>query len=392
MYYKFFAFISLFQVSQVFAQSVKKTMLRLPDTGESTSYTNTFGEDHDYIIYPPFFKIPGNGTVTDTVTGLMWQQTDGGEMTIENAIIYCGTLTLGGHTDWRLPDAQEGFSILNMQYANPAIDTKIFTKTAAEYWWTSETQANDATKIWATNAGGGVGNHPKAETISAGGTKKFHVRAVRDINAPATIPKHYTDNGDGTVTDNLTNLVWQKVPSNNTYSWEQALNYAESLSFAGANDWRVPNIKELQSINDESATSPSVNTTFFNSVGVKHFWSSTTLPNQTAKAWYWDTQFGITTYDSKTNLNYLLCVRGNAINTTVRPIAPNVSLSTVFPNPFTNKINLSNNQSDVELFDGCGQLIYFGKNVNEQEFSNLKSGIYFLREIGKEGVVKVVKN
>lgn len=63
----------------------------------------------------------------------MWQQTDGGEMTIENAIIYCGTLTLGGHTDWRLPDAQEGFSILNMQYANPAIDTKIFTKTAAEY-------------------------------------------------------------------------------------------------------------------------------------------------------------------------------------------------------------------------------------------------------------------
>lgn len=60
MYYKFFAFISLFQVSQVFAQSVK-TMLRLPDTGESTSYTNTFGEDHDYIIYPHFSRYQETG-------------------------------------------------------------------------------------------------------------------------------------------------------------------------------------------------------------------------------------------------------------------------------------------------------------------------------------------
>jgi len=56
-----------------FAQSVSKTMLRLPDTGQTTSYTSTFGEDNDYTIYSPYFTLNGNGTVTDTITGLMWQ-------------------------------------------------------------------------------------------------------------------------------------------------------------------------------------------------------------------------------------------------------------------------------------------------------------------------------
>ena len=70
------------------AQSVIKSMLRLPDTGANQSYTTTFGEDNDYNINIPFFIDHKNGTLTDTVTGLMWQKTDGGEMTIENAIIY----------------------------------------------------------------------------------------------------------------------------------------------------------------------------------------------------------------------------------------------------------------------------------------------------------------
>ena len=95
------------------AQPVLKTMMRLPDTGQTTSYTTTFGEDADYNFNTPVFILSGNGTVTDTITSLMWQQTDGGEMTIENAIIYCNTLTLGGYTDWRLPNCHELFSILN---------------------------------------------------------------------------------------------------------------------------------------------------------------------------------------------------------------------------------------------------------------------------------------
>ena len=60
---------------------------RLPDTGQTTTYTTTSGEDADFIINPPSFTLNGDGPVTDNNTGLMWQQTDGGEMTWEQAII-----------------------------------------------------------------------------------------------------------------------------------------------------------------------------------------------------------------------------------------------------------------------------------------------------------------
>jgi hypothetical protein len=110
-----------------FSQSVLKTMKRLPDTGQNTSYTGTFGEDNDYSINTPFFIDNGNGTVTDTITGLIWQKSDGGEMTIENATTYCSNLILGSETDWRLPNAHELFSIMNLQYSNPSLDASVFT-------------------------------------------------------------------------------------------------------------------------------------------------------------------------------------------------------------------------------------------------------------------------
>lgn len=376
--------IVLFCVSttMLLAQSVSKTMLLLPDTGQTKSYTATFGEDNDYNINVPSYTDNGNGTITDNVTGLMWQQTDGGEMTIENAITYCDNLTLAGYSDWRLPTPMEAFSILNLQNVNPAINTTYFTLTTAEYWWTSVYQAGDATKVWCTNAGGGIGNKPKSETISATGTFHYHARAVRNTNTPTTITNHFTDNGDETITDNLTKLIWQKVPNTTALTWEQALSYAKSLTLAGATDWRLPNIKELQSLNNELATNPSVFTPYFSSLGVKKYWSSTTLkPNTTnpSSAWFWDTQFGLTSYDTKTNTDYVICVRGMptlAINE-----AEHAPLKTVFPNPFKSTINLKSatGNEKFQLYSNLGQLIYSGTAIEKQDFSGLKTGVYFLK-------------
>lgn len=293
------------------AQTIQKTMLRLPDTGQTQSFTNTLGEDADYIQNPPFFQLNGDGTVTDTVTGLMWQQTDGGEMTIENAATFCENLLLGGHDDWRLPTAQEAYSIMNQGKSDPALDVSIFTNTGAEYWWTSQQDATNGNKIWVTNKGGGIGNHLKTETVSAGGTKKIHVRAVRDVATPSTVSGHFSDNGDGTVTDNLTNLVWAKTPAPDSMTWENALVFAENFSLAGQDDWRLPNIKELESLSDANIANPSVNTVFFPEIGVKKYWSGTTLQNQPARAWHLDTRFGITTYTEKTGKSNLICVRSN---------------------------------------------------------------------------------
>jgi hypothetical protein len=245
------------------AQPVSRTMLRLPDTGQQVSYTLTYGEDSDYSIFPPAYVIHPDGTVTDSVTGLMWMSADGGEMTFENARVYADTLTFAGYSDWRLPTGVELFSIQHHQYSNPALDPVAFTQGTAEYWWSSETQVNDSNKIWVTNAGGGFGNHRRTETISAGGTKRFHARAVRQTVPYTSVTARFVGHPDGTVTDQLTDLIWEAVPYYDSLTWEQALSYADTLSLAGETDWRLPNIKELQSVSDLTHYNPCFDTAFF---------------------------------------------------------------------------------------------------------------------------------
>lgn len=388
--------IFLLLTTFTFAQSVTKTINILPDTGQIISYTNTFGEDNDYQINQPNYTDNGNGTITDNVTGLIWQKTDGGEMTFDNAITYCSSLNLGGYSDWRLPSPIEAFSILNLQRNNPALNTTYFPSSGAEYWWTNTLQVGDNSKVWCTNSGGGIGNKPKSETISAGGTKHYHVRAVRSNITPIVITYYYTDNGDGTITDNLTQLVWQKVPNTTAFTWEQAIAYAEGLTIGGASDWRLPNIKELQSLNNESLSNPSVNNTYFNTIGIKNYWSSTTLlPNQNNlnSAWYWNTQFGITSYDSKTNTNYVISVRGNPSNLSNLGVEKETNAIKIFPNPFTSKLNITNTKGNevYELYDELGKQIYVGKYLDKQDFSTLQNGIYFLKIKETPSIFKLVK-
>lgn len=291
------------------AQSSLQTRY-LPDTGQTTSYTPTMGEDADFMYNHPSFTDNLDGTVTDNLTALIWQKTDGGEMSFENARSYCESLVLGGKDDWRLPASHELFSINNFDKVNPALDQTFFSRTAAEYWWTSDLRADLATNIWVTNAGGGIGAHPKTETISAGGTKIFHVRAVR-TNGAMTLPAiHFRDNWDGTITDYYTGLVWQKNQNPATLTWEEALLYASGLSLAGKSDWRVPNIRELQSLNDEKLVKPSFNKTYFPNILSGNLWSSTSQVNAPSRAWDINVDYGIVSYTEKTIKETVLCVRG----------------------------------------------------------------------------------
>ena len=389
-----FVILLVLSLNKTYSQQAVRTMLRIPDTGQNTSYTSTFGEDNDYTIYAPAFSAISNGTTIDLQTTLMWQVKDGGEMTITDAQIYCDTLTLGGFTDWRLPNPSESFSILNHQNVNPAINNSIFTLTAAEYWWTSMRQANDTTKIWVTNAGGGIGNHPKNETISAGGSKKFHVRAVRNTSIPKNIPTRFINNSDSIVLDVLTGLYWTKFAAPDSITWEDALNYAENLNTGLHSDWRLPNIKELQSINDESLINPSVSTSAFPAIGINKYWSSTTLPNQTVQAWYLHTQYGITTYSIKTAKLKVLCVRdsANIKYTSIKNIERNDKLGSVYPNPFTSHIQMLNqSNNDCQLINLMGETIYSGKQIELQDFSHLPKGLYILQLVESGSTIKLVK-
>jgi formylglycine-generating enzyme required for sulfatase activity len=118
------------------------------------------------------------------------------------------------------------------------------------------------------------------------------------------------------VTDTVTGLIWQKADGGEM-TWEAALQYAEGLSLAGRTDWRLPNIKELQSINDETRSGPSLNTTIFPGAQAARTWSNTSEINGKDRAWYVDFQLGIVSYQSKMSKLYVRCVRGGADETVV---------------------------------------------------------------------------
>ncbi len=125
------------------------TMLNLPDTGQTTSYTATWGEDSDYTINPPSYTDNGDGTVTDNVTSLMWQQlNDNTERTWDDANSYCDNLTLAGYYDWWLPSAYELMSIVNCDTYAPSIDTTFFPGTNTARYWSSTTSASNSYYAW----------------------------------------------------------------------------------------------------------------------------------------------------------------------------------------------------------------------------------------------------
>lgn len=360
------------------AQVLETSIDRWPDTGQNQSYTATVGEDSDYTIAPMQFDGSIIGLVQDMQTGLMWQQADGGEMTYENALLYADTCSLGGYTDWRLPSPIEALSILNHQNNNPALSTGVWSSSTAEYWWTSQRQVNDVNKIWVTNAGGGIGNHPKSETLSAGGNKRFHAKLVRGGNSQVFQERFIVEN-DGSVRDQLTDLVWIPVASSDSMVWEDALSTAENTSFGNSSDWRLPNVKELLSLNDYLRHHPSLNDTVFSAAGHTKFWSSTTLANSSTKAWYWDTAFGISTYALKTSRKALFLVRGP--DTLITGLNQEPQRNIVYPNPSSGAIILPNAWSgkSIQIIDERGDEFEIKSIDTSLNLQFLPSGMYFIR-------------
>lgn len=81
----------------IFKLNAQETFFfKSPDTGQTGDFTQTVGEDSDFSIHSLSYTDNTDGTITDNVTGLMWQKTEGGEMSFDSAIAYCQKLTLGG--------------------------------------------------------------------------------------------------------------------------------------------------------------------------------------------------------------------------------------------------------------------------------------------------------
>ena len=84
----------------------------------------------------------------------------------------------------------------------------------------------------------------------------------------------YIDNGDGTVTDANTGLMWQQATAQgDRYRWDQALYYPTGLFLGNYSDWRLPTIEELATLIDSSRYDPAINTKYFPDTVASDYWS-----------------------------------------------------------------------------------------------------------------------
>lgn len=277
---------------------------QIVDSNQGLTYNNSkkiappaegeafYGQDAQYTGNLASYTDNGDGTVTDNVTGLIWaQELSTSAYSWPEAVKYCDSLTLGGYSDWRLPTVKELWSIRDFSQGWPWVNTDYFhlvgngSDQRQQHSWTSnrylvkdkyQNQQVKGDPAFVVNDWTG---HIKAMDGS-----RF-VRAVRGNTSYGI--NNFVDNGDSTVTDKATGLMWSKNDSGRAMDWKTALAYAEAATTAGYDDWRLPNIKELQSLADYSGAFPAMNTSVFKltqltnirgQIDYPFYWSSTSNP------------------------------------------------------------------------------------------------------------------
>jgi hypothetical protein len=336
--------IPISDTGQIKCYDAAGAVIACPAPGQSF-----FGQDGNYPINPMSFTkldnagkvLPDSATswsmVKDNVTGLVWEiktkkdrvknytdphdgdntytwydsnpATNGGNAgtpgtgtDTEDFTKALNDAKFGGFTDWRLPTLKELSAVINFSIAEPGptIHGGYFPNMQSTSYWSSNTSVETATYAWGRDlySGNNFSHHKY---------NNYYAMAVRGGMAVPT--SGFADNGNGTVTDNVTGLMWEKTGTSGK-TWEQSLNYCESLNLGGYSDWRLPTVKELQSIADYGRIRPAVNSMYFPNTALNVYWASTTHATTTNQGWGVDFTYGFDYGYEKTYSFNVRAVRG----------------------------------------------------------------------------------
>jgi hypothetical protein len=278
-----------------------------------------YGQNARYPGNRPKYEDNGDGTITDMVTGLMWSKSpdtngDGNidasdKFSYEEALATAATFCLAGHNDWRLPTIKELYSLIVFSGKDPSgyngtsttnlvpfIDTDYFDFGYGDITTLYVALAMNAESMFGVNfADGRIKGYPSGPMPGRSTVKKYYVLYVRGNKEYGK--NDFRNNGNGTISDLATGLMWMEGDNGEALLWENALDYAERYEYAGYNDWRLPDVKELHSIVDYSR-SPSATesaaidplfrcTPVTNEAGMPdyaQYWTNTTHANWTASS------------------------------------------------------------------------------------------------------------
>jgi len=362
-----------------------------------------YGQDANYTINPmSYTKLDGSGSdsvksswvmVKDNVTGLIWEMktnkdgktdyndphdadntytwydsnpatnggyagTPGDGTDTEDFIKALNDARFGGYSDWRLPTINELDSIVNFDTPLLAITSTYFPNTVSSLYWSSTTYAYSTDGAWGVNFYYGGRNQVSYKDSAAG-----YVRAVRGGQLQAA----YVNNGNGTITDTSTGLMWQQNSADHTMSWEQALSYCENLTLADHTDWRLPTIKELRKLVDYSRIRPSINISYFPNTFPDVYWTSTPHSYEFLNAWCVGFYFGEEHYLYKPSSLYVRAVRGGqtvSLDHSVLSVSP--ATQYVAKNADTTTFSVSNT--------GTGTMRWSASIISGSDWLSITSG------------------
>lgn len=272
----------------------KKFYGKMDEIKAPTQGKDYYGQDANFNGNQPSYKDNGDGTITDNVTGLMWVKARGSKATWDDALKGAKSCSVGKYNDWRMPTIKELYSLIdfngkcrsftNSKDCTPYLNTKIFEFKFGETskgeriidcqdWsstsYVSTTMDGSPTAFGVNFADGRIKGYPKVRKDPKGSQpNKLFVRYVR---GNVDYGKNdFADNGNKTISDKATGLMWTKEDSGKGMNWKEALAWVQQKNkekYLGYSDWRLPNAKELQSIVDytrspDTTNSPAIDTKF----------------------------------------------------------------------------------------------------------------------------------
>jgi hypothetical protein len=310
--------------------------------GASRSCSGT-GEDAAVSGKAKAFVNNGDGSVSDPYTGLMWMQNDSvSTLTWQNALTYCNNGVLcsdgsfqssgscSGHgtvkySDWHLPTVAEIYTMADYGYPGGGYKNGAFTWGGSTYWSGTSMPASPARAYYADLSSGYVLYNVKSgsrlarcvrlvessiaqlrsgQTLcwDAAGTSRSCSGTGEDADVSGAA-KAFVNNGDGSVSDPQTGLMWQRSDYGSTLTWQNALTYCNSGvlctdgTFQGSgscsghgsvkyDDWHLPTEAEVNTLIDYSMPGGSYD--FRNSAFTwsgSPYWSSTSLAGSPGSAY-----------------------------------------------------------------------------------------------------------
>jgi hypothetical protein len=249
-----------------------------------------------------FFMLRG-ALAIDQVTGLHWQRDFNGKATQAEAVAACEELKLEGFDDFRLPARIELVSLVDFT-TSPSIDAASFPATPADYFWTQTLLPFDNRRAFSVYFGSGETGYG-----AANGPTAFS-RCVR--GGRPQLPGTY-DTQPEEALDRNTGLQWQRKPAGIPMTWDEAMTYCSALPDAALVGWRLPSMKEAQTLIVEDVREGAlslVDQAVFHIGDQVRLWTST-QPRQAASSgcFYLNTADGGVEQADCASLYHALCVR-----------------------------------------------------------------------------------